>query len=237
MSRIIPLLAAATLLALVSACGGSSPGSKTPAASTPGATTTSGSGDANHENEFAKSMVLRLFDFPVGYIETPDASNDTDNVINVTCAEPTEIGRTGRAVSRGYSAATDAPSILETVFVFQNEDAARAWLDAVDEQVACAVKTINDGKLNTANIGLFGATSSRIDIDAGGDAASSHIVRADSITTGQATSNVTLISTLVYARKGRVGYRIGVIGRGFVLDPAEVASYAQKAASKIRQQP
>lgn len=249
MRKFALLLAVSSLLVAVAACGGSSSSSKTTTPSTPAATGGSKSPAAStsataaatkpatqNETAFAKSMLLTAADFPPGYVETPPAADDIENPLNKACGQASEKGKTGKATSSDFSASADAPSISEDVIVFAKDRDASAGLDAIPALIDCAVQAINDGKLNTGGVEFSNTTSKKISVAAPGDKSYAFEVTAVGKVTGQDGAVVNVVFTLVFARKGRVGYQITASGTA-PLDAAELSGYVEKAAAKIKQQP
>ena len=249
MRKFALLLAVSSLLAVIAACGGSSSNSKTATPGTPAgasglkspaasksATVAATDPAAQEETAFAKSMLLTAADFPAGYIETPAAANEPENPLNKACGQASEKGKTGKAASSDFSAAADAPSISEEVIVFGKESDASAGLDAIPALIDCAVKAINDGKLNNGGVEFSNTASKKISIDAPGDKSYAFEVTAAGKVTGRGGGDLSVVFSLVFGRKGRVGYQITVSGTA-ALGAAELSGYAQKAAAKIKQQP
>ena len=244
MRRIALLTATASLLLIVAACGGSSSSSKTatPAASggakSPAATSATAAtpSPATDETAFAASMLLTAADFPAGYGEIPATPDDTENPLTKACGEASEKGKTGKATSSDFSASADAPSISEDVLVFAKDGDAGAGLDAIPALIDCAVRAINDGKLDNAGVTFSNTASKKISIEAPGDKSYAFEVTAIGKVTGQDTPPVTLVFTLLFAREGRVGYQLTASGQT-AFDTAELAGYAKKAAAKVKQRP
>jgi hypothetical protein len=236
------MLAVSLLVAVVAACGGSSSKDKTvtPGAASdksPAASQTPTADASKDETAFAKSMLLTAADFPSGWVETPNTTNDEANPLNAVCGKATEQGKTGRATSSDFAADANSPTISEVVIVFGTDGDASAAIDAVPALVDCAVKAINDGKLDNSGVEFSGATSKKVTVAAPGDKTYAFQITTTGKVTGQAGSEQTLYFTLVFAKKGRVGYQISAQGSGALPDPADDAPYAQKAAEKIKQQP
>lgn len=236
------MLAVSALVAAVVACGGSSSTDKTatPSAASeksPAASQTPTADASKEETAFAKSMLLTAEDFPSGWVETPNTTNDEDNPLNAVCGKATEKGKTGRATSSDFAADANAPTISEVVIVFGKDDDASAAIDAVPALIDCAVKAINDGKLNNSGVEFSGTASKKVTVAAPGDKSYAFQITTTGKVTGQAGSEETLYFTLVFAKKGRIGYQISAQGSGEPPDPAGDAAYAKKAAEKIKQQP
>jgi hypothetical protein len=236
------MLALSALVAAVAACGGSSSKDKTatPSAASdksPAASQTPTADASTDETAFAKSMLLTAADFPSGWVETPNTTNDEENPLNTACGKATEEGKTGRATSSDFAADANAPTISEVVLVFGKDDDASTAIDAVPALIDCAVQAINDGKLNNSGVEFSGTTSAKVTVDAPGDKTYAFQIKTTGTVTGQAGSEEALYFTLVYAKQGRVGYQLSVQGSGEPPDPAEDVAYAQKAAAKIKQQP
>ena len=241
--RKLGLMLGVSLLAVaVVACGGSSSKDKTatPSAASeksPAAALTPTADASTDETAFAKSMLLTAADFPSGWVETPNTTNDEENPLNTACGKATEEGKTGRATSSDFAADANAPTISEVVITFGTDGDASAAIDAVPALIECAVKAINDGKLNNSGVEFSDTSSAKVTVDAPGDKTYAFQIKTTGKVTGQAGSEEALYFTLVYAQKGRVGYQLSVQGSGEPPDPAENAAYAQKAAAKIKQQP
>ncbi len=236
------MLAVASLVAVIMACGGSSSKDKTATPNagsdkSPAASQTPTADASKDENAFANSMLLTAADFPSGWVETPNTTNDEENPLNAACGKATEKGKTGRATSSDFAADANAPTISEVVLIFGKDGDASAAIDAVPALIDCAVKAINDGKLNNSGVEFSGTTSAKVTVDAPGDKTYAYQIKTTGKLTGQAGSEQALYFTLVFAKKGRIGYQISAQGSGEPPDPAEDAAYAQKAAAKIKQQP
>ena len=250
------LIALSSLLVVSASCSSSSSSSKTvtsntpdasasnsPAASksaaastSPAAAKTPTAAGGKDETAFAKSMLLTAADFPAGYIETPSNRDAENNPLQQACGQAAEKGKTGRADGSDFSSSPDAASISETIIVFGKESDATAGINAIPALIDCAVQAVNAGKLNSNGVEFSGTTSEKIALDAPGDTSYAFVVRTTGNAPGQ-EGDLVLVFTLVYARKGRIGYQITVTGSGEPLDPAEIATYAQKAAAKVKQQP
>jgi hypothetical protein len=249
------LIAFSSLLVVLAACGGSSSSDKTaapkaageatagksPAASSSAAagktTTTATPEPSKDETAFAKSMLLSADDFPSGWVETPNTTDTEDNPVTAQCGKAAEKGKTGRATSSDFAAGENSASIGEDVIVFARDDAAAAGIEAVPALIDCAVKLINDGKVNNADIEFSGTTSKKIMVDAPGDRSYAFQIQMTGKAAVQPDQEVTVYLTLVFAKKGRVGYQLTAQRTGEPPDPAEVAAYATKAAAKLKQQP
>jgi hypothetical protein len=246
------LIAAASLLAVSAACSSSSSsnktvtanpsaassGSKTPAASnSPAASKTpTAATSANDESDFAKSMLLTAADFPAGYIETPSTRDPEQNPLQVACGEAAEAGKTGRADSSDFQADANAASVSETIIVFGKDADAQKGIDAIQALIDCAVKAINAGKLNSNGVEFSGATSKQITLNAPSDKSYAFEVQTTGSVPGQ-TGDLSVTFTLIYARKGRIGYQLTVTGGGQQLTTPEIETYAKAAAAKIKQRP
>ena len=243
--RTFTLLIAVSMLVVSAACSSSSSSSKTVTSTTPDASaskspaaskTPTAASSGKDETAFAKSMLLTADDFPAGYIETPSTRDPENNPLQEACGRAAENGKTGRADGSDFSSSPDAASISETVIVFGKESDATAGIAAIPALIDCAVQAINAGKLNTNGVEFSGTTSETIALDAPGDKSYAFVVRTTGKAPGQ-EGDLAVVFTLVYARKGRIGYQLVVTGSGEPLDPAEIAAYAQKAAAKVKQQP
>ena len=254
--RKLTLLVAVSMLVVSAACGGSSSSSKTvtsntpdasasksppasksaAASSSPAAVKTPTAAGGKDETEFAKSMLLTAADLPAGYIETPNTRDAENNPLQEACGKAAEKGKTARVDSSDFQADASAASISETIIVFGKESDASAGIDAIPALIDCAVQAINDGKLNSNGVEFSEATSKKITLDVPGDKSYAFEVGATGRATGQ-DGSLGFVFSLVYARKGRIGYQITVTGSGEPLVPSEVAIYVQKAAAKIKQQP
>lgn len=254
MRKLALLAALSSLLLVFAACGGSSSDDKTAtpkaagdatatkspaAASSPaaGTTPTAAADTANDETAFARSMLLSAADFPTGWVETPNTSNDQDNPLNAICGKAAEKGKTGRATSSDFAADENSASIGEVVIVFGKDDDAGTAIDQIPVLIDCAVTAFNDGKLNNPGVEFSGTTSKAITVDAPGDKSYAFQIQTTGRAIEQPDQEVTMYLTLVFAKQGRIGYQISAQSAGEPADPAEVAAYAKKAAAKLKQQP
>jgi hypothetical protein len=237
---IIATLAAAVALV---ACGGGSSKKDPTAVSTSAATAKPGNtpvatASKKDESAFAATMLLQLSDFPAGYVLSNSSQTNEESPLDPFCGTGIEAGKTGRAVTGDFAANEAAPSISETVVIFGDQDAATAALDQVPDRIACAIKAINDGKLDQATIKFSGAESREANIAAPGDKHYAYQIRMDAVTTDPAApDNETVYFLLVYARSGRVGYSLTGTAFGTQFDVAAVTAAAKAAAAKIKQQP
>jgi hypothetical protein len=226
MRNVALLIACSSLFVVFAACGGSSKKSPTATPAAP-----------KDETAFARSMLLSADDFPSGWVETPNTTDTDENPINAQCGKPAEKGKTGRAASSDFAADENSASIGEVVIVFARDDDAAAGIEAVPALIDCAVKLINDGKLNSPGVEFSGTTSKKVTVDAPSDISYAFEIQMTGKATAQPDQEVTVYLTLVFAKTGRVGYQLTAQGTGEPPDPAEVATYARKAASKLKQQP
>ena len=94
-------------------------------------------GDA--ENDLAAAMVLDLADLPAGWTQDPpdtdEEEEEDDNPIN-DCDIPEPNGKTGEAESPDFSGERFS-TITQRLVILEDEDAARAVLDEVDDISDC----------------------------------------------------------------------------------------------------
>ena len=226
MRKLALMLIVPSLLIAVAACGGSSKKSPTATPEPP-----------KDETAFAKSMLLTADDFPDGWVETPDRADNEENPLNEACGKAAEKGKTGRALSSDFAADANAASISEVVIVFGKDDDAATAIDKIPALIDCAVKAIDDDKLSSPGVEFSGTTSKKITVDAPGDKSYAFQIQMTGKATEQPDQEVTVYLTLVFAKKGRVGYQLTAQRTGEPADPTEIATYAKKAAAKLKQQP
>lgn len=153
------------------------------------------------------------------------------------CGKAAEKGKTGRALSSNFAADANAASISEVVIVFGKDDDAATAIDKIPALIDCAVKAIDDDKLSSPGVEFSGTTSKKITVDAPSDKSYAFQIQMTGKATEQPDQEVTVYLTLVFAKKGRVGYQLTAQRTGEPADPAEIATYAKKAAAKLKQQP
>ena len=100
------VLAVSLLATAIVACGGSSSKDKTATPNavsekSPAASQTPTANASADETAFAKSMLLTAEDFPSGWVETPNTTNDEENPLNTACGKATEQPDTQRAARHG----------------------------------------------------------------------------------------------------------------------------------------
>ena len=254
MRKLALLIAFSSLLVMFAACGGSSSSDKTAtpkpagdatAAKSPAASSSPAAGKTptvapkteKDETAFARSMLLSADDFPSGWVETPSTAEDEENPLNELCGEAAEKGKTGRAEGSDFAADANSASISEVVIVFGKAAEAGTAIDKIPALIDCAVKAIDDDKLSSPGVEFSGTTSKKITVDAPGDKSYAFQIQMTGKATEQPDQEVTVYLTLVFAKKGRVGYQLTAQRTGEPADPAEIATYAKKAAAKLKQQP
>jgi hypothetical protein len=225
----IPWIAALAIAAIaLAACGGGSSKSDTTPARTAAA----------DESSFAKSMLLQLADFPAGWVLSNSEQVNEDSPLDQFCGTSIEDGRTGRAVTGDFAASDGAPTVSETVVVFPDADTAGSALDNVPDRIDCAIKAINDGKLDQPGVTFSKAESREAAVAAPGDGQYAYQIRMDAVSTDPAApDNETVYFLLVYATTGRIGYSLTGTAYGDPFDVGQMSTTAKAAEAKIKQQP
>ena len=238
MLRIL-LLATLSIAAVLVGCGGgSSKKDATPARTTASSTAAASASPAKDETQFAKSMLLQLADFPTGWVLANSSQVNEDSPLDQFCGTSTEDGRTGRAVTGDFAPKVGAASVSETVIVFPDADTAMSSLDKVPDRIACAIKAINDGKLDQPSVKFSKAESREANVAAPGDKHYAYQIRMNAAGLDPAaTDTTTVYFLLVYATKGRVGYSLTGTSTGQPYDTGEMTTAAKNAAAKLKQQP
>jgi hypothetical protein len=239
------LIASLAALALLAACGGGSsktvPTATRPAGGAPTAAGSTPSGDATpakDETAFAESMLMQLGDFPAGWILVNSAQVNEESPLDSLCGTSLEDGKTGRGVTGDFAADNSGPTISETVITFPDESTARDALGKVADRIDCAIKAINDGKLNTSDVTFTNAESREAAINAPGDDHRAYQIRIDvALSNPSPNDPQSLYYLLVYAVQGRVGYSLTGTSYDTPYDTAVMTSTAKTAAGKLKQQP
>lgn len=180
-------------------------------------------------------MLITREDLAFDYHEARDKPNADQRALADACGQATATRATGRGTGNDFLFDGQSPAISEVVTIFASATDARASVAAASGFIECALRVINEGKLNGAGFVLSDATSASISVNAGGDASSAFQVQAAKTLTGHGGQTIVQY-TLVFASKGRVGFEMFIQGSGDPVDPNEVADFAQNAAARIRQQ-
>lgn len=214
------LLGALLALAIVTGCSG---GDKPP---------------PNNEDDFARSMLLDLDDFPAGWVEAGEGADrgvDEPGTPIQRCA--TQEGRTGRASSPDFAPAPGASTITETIVVFDDKDAALAAIDQTAELVACAINALNNGELDSDGLSVSAARAEELELSTHGDASRAYLTFFELNPSDEETYPV--YSLAVYGARGRIGFNV-VLQTG-VEPPSEAIAYFESmvdiAVAKLRDQP
>jgi hypothetical protein len=236
------LIASLAALALLAACGGGSSKkeptparttSATTAQSTPGGQATGG----KDETQFAQSMLLQLADFPSGWILVNSAQVNEDSPLDTLCGTSIEDGKTGRAVTGDFAADNSGPTISETVITFPDASTGQDALDKVPDRIDCAIKAINDGKLDSGGVTFSKAESREANVSAPGDKHYAYQIRMDANDSSVTGGPQTVYFLLVYALDGRVGYSLTGTSYDAPYDTGLMTATAKSAAAKLKQQP
>lgn len=234
----ISLLAAVSVAALLIACGGDSKKDPTPAGTAGSSTPSASASAAKDETPFAKSMLLQLSDFPAGWVLSASSQTNEDSPLDALCGTDSEAGKTGRGVTGDFASADGAPSIYETVLTFPDAGTSAAALDKIPDRITCAIKAINDGKLDAGGVKFSGAESREAAIAAPGDKHYAYQIRMDAAGLDPtSTDTTTVFFLLVYATDGRIGYALTGTSYNTPYDAAEMTTAAKAAQAKFKQQP
>ncbi|MEX2158412.1 MAG: DUF4352 domain-containing protein [Dehalococcoidia bacterium] len=148
MVRVALILSLLTSVAFLSfACGGKSGDDPADAAT----------GNSS-EDELARSMLLTLSDFPTGWAEEPDDSEESPFD---ECDPGPAQGRTGHAETGDFSSDGTA-SISESLSTFSTADETRSALDQISSKADCFVAVVDDGKLDDDEATYSDASFSRL---------------------------------------------------------------------------
>ena len=240
MKRIGFIVALSLALILVACGGGSSKTTKTPASASPAPASSpaSAASPAVDEAPFARTMLLQLADFPAGWVLVNSSQTNEDSPLDQFCGTSVEDGRTGRAVTGDFGSSDGAPTVSETVVVFPDADTAASALDNVPDRISCAIKAINDGKLDQGTITFSKAESREAAVSAPGDKHYAFQIRMDATSSDPSSAdNGTVYFLLVYGTRGRVGYSLTGTAYGAPYDLAEMSAAAKDAEAKLKQQP
>ncbi len=234
MKRLVALsLMFAGLLALLAACGGGdddsdsadngAPQKKSPAA-------------ARNEDEFARSMLLTVSDFPTGWTETPD-DDDEPSPFDKCLPDAFKEGRTGRAESGTFSRGSSDADIGHVIEVYQDSAQAQKAISTVPETVKCMVAAINDGKLNDKEAEFSKAELGVMSFPKLGDRTEAFSVKFRAKAKGQSGpfSEANGYISFVFVSNGRVAYSVSATDVITAPDADLLETQVKKANAKIRQ--
>lgn len=217
----IPVAPSPTAATATAAAASPSP----PRAGTPASATASA---LPNEEALAKSMLLTLDAFPLGWTETPSSSNTS---LLDKCQPGEPPGQTARAETGNFSRG-GAASISETIVLFDTPEHVSGALDTLEPALTCAIKIIADGGLDDASYAFSMPSLSSLAFPKLGDRTSAFRIRFHVKAKGQTgpDSEGDAYLDTAYLQVGRIG--LSVMGTN-ILAPYDMNDLVQKATAAL----
>ncbi|WBL37188.1 hypothetical protein O0235_06375 [Tepidiforma flava] len=186
---------------------------------------------ANSEDELARSLLLTVDDFPTGWAETLDDSEDDGGEDPFAkCPRLAEAeGMTGRAKSGTFSRGGVA-EVEHGVVIYEDEGKASAALKMLAEVVTCNARFINDGRLNNSEAEFRDANVARISFPKVGDEVSAMRISFKGF---DKTSSYDFHLDYVVVRKGRIISGVVAFDALSPFDTADLEALVKKAVAKL----
>lgn len=220
---------------LTGACGGGSNSSgleatDTAATATSLVTSTPVPTATPNEDALAKSLLLTVDDFPVGWAE--EAQSNSPSPLDK--CKPSAEGERGKSESGNFSNGGSS-SVSETVGVYDTADHVSASLDQVGALGDCVTKALDDGELDTDAATFSDASFSPLSFTAYGDRTSAYRFKFHVKAKGQTGigSEGDAYLDLIYVLRGRVGFSIVATDVLSPFDTTELQQAVTKALAKI----
>ncbi len=176
----------------------------------------------------AKSALLTVADFPTGWAEKPNDKKG-DSPLDKCQQDAVKKNQTGRAESGDFSKDGNS-TISESIAFYAADGDAQAAIELLRPQLECAVKLINDGRVDLEGVKASKASISPVSYPALGDQMVA--LRFQFTATAKGT-NIDVYYDALYIRQGRVG--VGLVGFDMFspFSSSQLTDIAQKAVAKI----
>jgi hypothetical protein len=187
--------------------------------------------NANSEDELARSLLLTVDDFPTGWAESlDDSEEDGGEDPFAKCQGLAEAeGMTGRAKSGTFSRGGVA-EVEHGVVIYEDDRKASSALKMLSEAVTCNAKVINDGGLNNSEARFRDAKVARMSFSMMGDEVSAMRISFKGF---DKTSSYDFYVDYVVVRKGRIVSGVVAFDALSPFDTSDLEALMQKAVAKL----
>ncbi|MEO8538144.1 MAG: hypothetical protein ABI577_00270 [bacterium] len=179
-----------------------------------------------NDTEIARSMLLTISDFPTGWAESTSA--DENSPLD-KCQTETD---TPNRASADFAKGSGNTSISQTAAVFPLAEDAQKSIDGYRSRLDCAVKLINDGKLDNKDTSYVDAKVGALSFPALGEQ-STALRLTMTAKPKNTTGSIAIFFDVVLVRKGRTAFSLLATDVLSPFNSNDLEAFVRKAAQKL----